>query len=60
MASSSKTKWTVNPSSGEAVVIEADRVELDDARVRATFYTSEGEVVASFTGFNSIYPVQDK
>ena len=53
-------KWTVNPSSGEPVVIEAARLDLDGARVRATFYSDEGDVVASFTGFNSIYPVQTK
>ncbi len=59
MPTSTKKKWTVNPSSGESVVIEADRLELDDARVRATFFTEDGEVVAAFTGFNSLYPVAD-
>jgi hypothetical protein len=59
MASSSKKTWVVQPSGGDPVEIEAERVVLDDARVRATFYDGE-DVVASFTGFHAIYPVQKK
>lgn len=58
MPTAAKKKWTVHPNGSEAVIIEAERLSLDDARVRATFYDGD-EVVASFTGFQNIYPVQE-
>lgn len=59
MPATSKKKWCVQPNQGELVEVEAERLSLDDARVRATFYDGE-DVVAAFTGFQNIYPVQSK
>ena len=55
MSTAAKKKWMVQPSQGEVVEIEAERLVLDDARVRATFFNGE-DVVAAFTGFQNIYP----
>ena len=48
--------WTVVPASGETLSIEADRLELSPEQARATFYVGD-EVVASFVGYTSLYPV---
>jgi hypothetical protein len=51
----SQKKWTVKTGAGPEVEVEADELRLNETSARATFY-ADGEPVASFVGFQNIYP----
>jgi hypothetical protein len=52
-------QYLVTKLNNEEVVVEAERVEINEERNRVTFYGAGGDPVASFVGSNGFHPTAD-